>query len=401
VVELRQYALHPGRREALIALFDREFVETQEATGMRVIAQFRDIDRPDVFTWLRGFPDLASRAASLGAFYGGGVWAAHRDAANATMVSSDNVRLLRPARPGSGFEPGERPGPGAAAPGLIVATIYTLTAPAARGFTETFERVIVPELAASGVRPFAAFETEPAPNNFPRLPVREGEHAFVWFVRFADAGEYDRWKARLDGSPGWREAVGPVLEKAFRAPVEVWRLVPTARSRSLGLPQAVQQRDGQHDFDFEIGTWTTRLRRLVRPLTGSTTWVEYAGTTVVRKVWNGRANLVELEVDGPAGHLEGLSLRLYNPEARQWSLNFSNSSGGTLSPPAIGEFRNGRGEFFSQETLNGRAILVRFVISDITPTSARFEQSFSADGGKTWEVNWIATDTRMKAEADR
>lgn len=104
---------------------------------------------------------------------------------------------------------------------------------------------------------------------------------------------------------------------------------------------------------------------------------------------------MELEVDGPAGQLEGLSLRLYNPQSRQWSLNFSNSKGGILSPPVIGEFKNGRGEFFGQETLNGRAILVRFVISDITPTSCRFEQSFSDDGGKSWEVNWIAIDTRV------
>ena len=168
-----------------------------------------------------------------------------------------------------------------------------------------------------------------------------------------------------------------------------------AQASSAATPEA---RDGHHDFDFEIGTWTTRLSRLLRPLTGSTTWVEYVGTTVVRKVWNGRANLVELEVDGQAGHLEGLSLRLYNPQSRQWSLNSSNSAGGTLSPPAIGEFRNGRGEFFSQETLNGRAILVRFVISDVTPTSCRFEQSFSDDGGKTWEINWIAVDTRVNAE---
>ena len=168
----------------------------------------------------------------------------------------------------------------------------------------------------------------------------------------------------------------------------------------LGSPALVcaqsSPRDGQHDFDFEIGTWNTHLRRLLRPLTGSTTWVEYRGTSVVRKVWDGRANLLELDVEGPAGRLEGLSLRLYNPEARQWSLNFSNSKGGTLSPPSIGEFKDGRGEFFSQETLNGRAILVRFIISDITPTSAHFEQSFSADGGKTWEVNWIAVDTRPK-----
>ena len=156
------------------------------------------------------------------------------------------------------------------------------------------------------------------------------------------------------------------------------------------------ERDGQHDFDFEIGTWKTQLKRLLRPLTGSTTWVEYEGTTVVRKVWNGRANLVELVADGPAGHFEGLSLRLYNPQSHQWSLNFSNSNSGTLAQPAIGEFKNGRGEFFSQETLNGRAIFVRFVVSDITANSCRFEQAFSDDGGKTWEVNWIAKDTRVK-----
>lgn len=155
-------------------------------------------------------------------------------------------------------------------------------------------------------------------------------------------------------------------------------------------------RDGQHDFDFEIGTWKTHLRRLLNPLTGSSTWVEYEGTTVVRKVWNGRANLVELVADGPAGHFEGLSLRLYNPQSRQWSLNFANANGGVIAQPTIGEFKDGRGEFYNQETFNGRAILVRFVISDITPNSCRFEQAFSDDGGKTWEVNWVATDTRVK-----
>ncbi|HZN97624.1 MAG TPA: hypothetical protein VFB61_07845 [Gemmatimonadales bacterium] len=160
--------------------------------------------------------------------------------------------------------------------------------------------------------------------------------------------------------------------------------------------QETGKRDGQRDFDFEIGTWKTRLSRLEKPLSGSTSWVKYEGTTVVRKVWEGRANLVELEVDGPAGHLEALSLRLYNPQSRQWSLNFASSRGGTLSEPSIGEFRNGRGEFLSQEEFNGRTILVRFVISPITPDSCRFEQSFSDDGGKTWEVNWLATDTRVK-----
>ena len=159
-------------------------------------------------------------------------------------------------------------------------------------------------------------------------------------------------------------------------------------------PGAMRPRDGQHDFDFEIGTWKTHLRRLQHPLTGSTTWVEYDGTTVVRSIWNGGANLVELNVTGPAGHLEVLSLRLYNAQSGQWSLNSAVNGSGSLGQPSIGEFKNGRGEFLDQEMYNGRAILVRFVISDITRTSCRFEQSFSADGGKTWEVNWIAMDTR-------
>jgi len=174
------------------------------------------------------------------------------------------------------------------------------------------------------------------------------------------------------------------------------RVSAEADSGNAKASQTPQRRDGQHDFDFEFGSWKTHLSRLQHPLSGSKTWLEYDGTSVVRQVWNGRANLVELEVDGPAGHIEGLSLRLYNPQSRQWSLNFSNSAGGTLSQPTIGEFKNGRGEFYDQEDLNGRAILVRFVIFDITPDSCHFEQSFSEDGGKTWEVNWIATDTRVK-----
>jgi len=159
---------------------------------------------------------------------------------------------------------------------------------------------------------------------------------------------------------------------------------------------ATQRSDGKHDFDWEIGSWKTRLRRLVNPLTGSSTWVEYDGTTLVTKVWNGRANLVELEVSGPAGRIEGLSLRLYNPDTRQWSLNFANSAGGSLTPPVYGEFKDGRGEFFGLDTLGGRAILVKFVIKCSSENACHFEQSFSDDAGKTWETNWIADDTRVK-----
>ena len=163
-----------------------------------------------------------------------------------------------------------------------------------------------------------------------------------------------------------------------------------------GTLASATPRDGRHDFDFEIGKWKTHLKRLVEPLSGSNRWAEYEGTTTVRKVWNGRANLVELVADGPAGHFEGLNLRLYNPQSRQWSLNFANARSGTLGQPTIGEFSNGRGEFYDQETFDGRAILVRFVILPIDENTVHFEQAFSEDGGRTWETNWIATDTRSE-----
>ena len=166
----------------------------------------------------------------------------------------------------------------------------------------------------------------------------------------------------------------------------------------MGSAQAQSAADGVHDFDFEIGTWKTHLSRLAKPLAGSNEWVRYEGTTVVRKVWDGRANLVELEVEGPSGHIEALSLRLYNPRTREWSLNFANSRVGMMAIPAVGRFQGNRGEFVNSDSLDGRPIQVRFVISIITPDSCRFEQSFSADGGKTWELNWVATDTRMKQE---
>ncbi len=165
--------------------------------------------------------------------------------------------------------------------------------------------------------------------------------------------------------------------------------------------QASTERDGQHDFDFEIGTWKTHVKRLLHPMTDSKNWGEYDGTSVVRKVWNGRASILERFLDGSAGHFEGLNLRLYNPQSHQWSLYFGTSKLGTLSQPMIGEFKNGRGEFYDRATQNDRAILARFVISDITPDSCRFEQAFSDDGGKTWEINWVATDTRVKEESEK
>ena len=179
----------------------------------------------------------------------------------------------------------------------------------------------------------------------------------------------------------------------------VWHACPTFSQPAPPAPgteaqTSALQRDGQHDFDFEFGTWKSHISRRLHPLTGSTTWVQMEATVVVRQVWNGRANLMELMADSPTGHLEELDLRLYNPQSHQWSRNFANSSDGTIEPPMFGEFKNGRGEFIGSDTLNGKAILVRHVFSEITPDSHHFEQSFSDDGGATWELNFVATLTR-------
>jgi len=158
--------------------------------------------------------------------------------------------------------------------------------------------------------------------------------------------------------------------------------------------QPVTGRDGQHDFDFNMGTWKTHVSRLVHPLTGSSGWTQYDGTSTVRPVWSGKASLLELEVDGPAGHIEGVGLRLYYPQSHQWNLNWTNSTIGKLDGGMIGEFHDGRGDFYSQDTFNGRTIFVRNSFFDITPGSSRFEQAFSDDYGRTWEVNWKMTFER-------
>ncbi len=155
-------------------------------------------------------------------------------------------------------------------------------------------------------------------------------------------------------------------------------------------------RDGQHDFDFYIGTWKIHNRRLLHPLTGSNTWVEFEAISVARAAWGGMANTDEYEADSPSGHIEGMTVRLYNPQTHQWSLYWANRTKGTMEIPTVGQFRNGRGEFFDQEMFQGKSIFVRYVWSDIKPDSCRWEQAFSEDGGKTWETNWIMESERQK-----
>jgi hypothetical protein len=164
---------------------------------------------------------------------------------------------------------------------------------------------------------------------------------------------------------------------------------------------ATAERGGQHDFDPLLGSWKYHLKRRLHPLTGSTTWVEYEGTGVCYKVWDGRAELETVELDGPTGHIEGLTLRTYNPQSHQWGLYWANSKDGKVVPPQIGEFKDGRGEFYAQDTLDGKSIFVRFVWTGMKTNSPHFEQSFSDDGGKTWEANWITDQTRVNDQTNK
>lgn len=234
VFELRRYRLHPGSRDTLIELFDREFVETQEAQGMNVIGQFRDLDDPNCFVWLRGFPDMVSREAALSAFYTGPAWAAHRDTANRTMINSDNVLLLRAASPGSGLRPArsERPAPDSKGecPGLVVATVCYLAPRTDAEFSEFFEEAVRPQLEGATATVLAALVSEHSPNTFPRLPVREGETVFVWLSAFPSLAAYEQHLAALAQSPSWTEEVAPEMDRRTWRQNEVARLTPTARS---------------------------------------------------------------------------------------------------------------------------------------------------------------------------
>lgn len=178
--------------------------------------------------------------------------------------------------------------------------------------------------------------------------------------------------------------------------MKLWRSLAAVLVAASCAGPAVAARDGQHDFDFNVGVWHTHIKRIKDPLAGGTRSIELEGTVNVHKVWGGRALLEEIEADGPDGHWEGLSLFLYNPKAQQWSQNFINSQMGELNQPLTGEFKDGRGELYSPDTLNGRAIIVRGVWSDISADAHQYAESYSADGGKTWAPAFVAQVTRSK-----
>jgi hypothetical protein len=221
IVELRQYTLHPQRRDALIELFDREFVEPQEAEGMSVMGQFRDLDDPDRFVWLRGCADMASRARGLQGFYGGPVWAAHRDAANATMIDSDDVLLLRPAWNGAGLAHDPAYRADTIPPGLVDVTVFSLNDAASPALLDFCRDRMTSVLRQAGALTQGWYVTEPSPNNFPRLPVREGENVLVGVAVFKDNDL---------AAKNWQRDLAPTLSPWLKKQPHSMKLVPTARS---------------------------------------------------------------------------------------------------------------------------------------------------------------------------
>jgi len=226
VIELRRYTLHPDTREMLIELFEREFVETQEAVGLGVLGTFRDPDHPDTFVWLRGFTDMRSRGVGLPAFYGGPVWAEHKDAANATMIDSDDVLLLRPLDAPSrlDLDTSRRPpldGSKVRA-GAACVTICALAPGQADAFAGFCRREVEPRLRRAGANVRARFATEHSENNYPALPVRQGEEVFVWLSLFPKTRARDRHI----------ESVGlhALLRGRWEGVAQTFRLDPTARS---------------------------------------------------------------------------------------------------------------------------------------------------------------------------
>lgn len=355
VLEFRQYTLRPGRRDELIELFEREFIDTQESLGISLIGLFRDARRADRFVWIRGFPDMESRRKSLEAFYDGPCWERHREAANATMLDSDNVLLLRLA-PNSPRLTGTR------YRGPLLAVTYAFGSKAdAASFARRGVRDLSAAYARDGGSVAALFSAEDSPNTFPRLPVREGEHAVV---------------ALLDGVEPERLSLwNPVF------PSEVVQLVPTARS-NIRLATA----GSPGDFDFLTGRWHVKHRKLRSRLTASREWVEETGTCRGFTLADGVVSVDEF--DFPSSGIKGCSLRNLDREAGRWTIHWTTNRSGRLAAPVHGGFDGDRGEFYGCDIEGDRPVLVRYVWSECKSEQPRWEQAFSVDGGAQWETNW-------------
>jgi NIPSNAP len=381
VLELRQYTLKPGERDSLIDMFERQFIESQEATGMTLVGQFRDHRRADRFVWLRGFANMQTRHAALEAFYGGPVWAAHRTAANNTMLDVSDVLLLKPARPDLAIRMDPHPTTGGAAATVLIG-IYQLLRPADTALVSQFERRVIPVLQEHRVDVSGVFVTESAPNTFTRLPVRDKEHVLVWIGVIRDGDITPAAIDRLAAAASFDDHTPSVLD-----------LEPTPRSILGGGAKAA--RASKHDFDFLFGSWKVHNRYLRGRLRQSTEWVEFDGQSRVEPLLQGFGHLDRFTAVRDGLPFEGITLRLFDPATGQWSIHWADTGAArTLLPPMVGRFIGGVGEFYGDDTLDGRKVLCRFLWTRPTADSARWEQALSDDGGKTWETNWIMTLTR-------
>lgn len=377
VVELRQYTLKPGQRDVMIDLFDRHFVESQESAGMTIIGQFRDRQRSDRFVWMRGFPDMPGRHHALDRFYNGPVWAAHRTAANDTMQDSDDVLLLRPARPTTAFLLEEHRA-GDPATGVLIA-VYQLSRPADESVVSKFETHGRPPLRGHGIDVRGVFVTETAANTFTQLPVREGEHVLVW------VGTFDRART----SPAWLDSVARAseLDGTVGRPT-LLDLEPSSRSLLGNGAQAA--RSTQHDFDFLNGSWRVQNRYLKERLRGSTEWIEFEAQAEAETWLNGLGQIDRSTFVRDGQTIHGTTLRLFNPVSGEWSLHWADTvRPGVLLPPMVGRFTGDIGEFFGDETVDGKTVRCRFRWFRAGPDSPRWEQAFSGDDGRTWETNWV------------
>jgi len=358
--ELRHYTLHPGRRDELIALFEREFIEPQEAAGIALTGLFTDMDRPDCFVWLRSFADMAARPGALERFYTGPVWQEHRNAANATMIDSDDVLLLQ-----GGIQPGARTG-------RLFLCVDCVTAD---------EVALEAELTAhldGGI--VGRWITDPTPNNFPRLPVREGERHAVWLLC-------------LTAEPDLAALARAVAPWAQGEP-RLLRLQPTLRSALQLDPGAPGFVGRPGDFDFLVGRWSVRNRRLMTRLQGNTSdWREFHA---VMQGWSHMSGHISFdEIWFETEDFSGATMRTLDVRTKQWSIYWVNSRAGVVTPPVQGGWCGDRGEFFGVDEDSGRTVLVRFVWQRLGPDAARWTQAFSVDTGRSWEDNWVMEMTRL------
>jgi hypothetical protein len=387
VVELRHYTLHPGQRDVLMDLFETKFVKGLQEAGMSLHGEFRLDGHPDEFVWMRGFKDMDDRPRALEKFYYGPLWKANRDAANATMVDSDNVLLLEPVAR-EGFTLARK------LAATMTATIYLLQSPVDPRFERFFDERVAPVLTATGAEPIAALRTLEVRNNFPNLPVREGEHAFVWIAAFDNDDSLRRHDERLAASDAWHRAEGELQAHLARPPE---RLVLHPTQPSLDRSRApyrwsLDVKGDVHDFDFIAGNWSVLNHRLVERGAGSQRWDTFPAKSRAQVLLGGVANVDEIAF--PSKGWSGMTVRNFNEAQRQWEIRWINSRDGKLQAPMFGGFDGATGIFYGDDNDGGRPVKAAFRWVRQDPLHARWEQAFSYDGGATWETNWVMELTR-------